>query len=378
MIRSLCALGACFAALPVLSDTPRVVTDILPVHGLVSAVMADIGTPDLIVGPGVSPHHAALRPSNARDLQQADLVIWMGPGLLPFFDRARAALNQDAREVILLDLPQTLKLSPRRAGGHDHGDRHDHTHDHGDETQGSDDDHVQDTHGAGDHDAHEAHAGDDHHAQDAHGADDHDAHEAHGADDHDAHGDSADDRHAHTPDAAGRSGVDPHAWLDPRNAMLWLDAIAEALSDHDPANARTYARNAAAARERLDMAADALRTRARDLHDVNIVFGHDAFQYLEARLDLPTHGTLRDTDDSAAIPGAVATVKGSLDAGKAVCFFADVGEDASLAGALDADLTVIEIDALGTRIAPGPDHYPQLLNAIGAALETCALAENAG
>ena len=32
-------------------------------------------------------------------------------------------------------------------------------------------------------------------------------------------------------------GADPHAWLDPANAALWLDVVADALAQIDPVNA---------------------------------------------------------------------------------------------------------------------------------------------
>ena len=59
-----------------LADVPRISTDLLPVHGLVSRVMEGVGSPDLLVDPGASPHGYALRPSQAAALQDADAVIW--------------------------------------------------------------------------------------------------------------------------------------------------------------------------------------------------------------------------------------------------------------------------------------------------------------
>ncbi|MEC8960858.1 MAG: zinc transporter, partial [Pseudomonadota bacterium] len=47
------------------ADVPQVTTDIPVTHSLVTRVMAGIGTPDLIVNRGASPHDYSLRPSNA-------------------------------------------------------------------------------------------------------------------------------------------------------------------------------------------------------------------------------------------------------------------------------------------------------------------------
>ena len=38
------------------ADVPQVAVDIAPVHSLVARVMDGVGTPDLIVQPGASPH----------------------------------------------------------------------------------------------------------------------------------------------------------------------------------------------------------------------------------------------------------------------------------------------------------------------------------
>lgn len=81
---------------------PAVAVDIAPVHSLVAQLMAGAGTPDLILPPSADPHHYAMRPSQARSLQQADLVIWIGPTLTPWMTKAMDALAPEAATVQLL------------------------------------------------------------------------------------------------------------------------------------------------------------------------------------------------------------------------------------------------------------------------------------
>lgn len=52
----------------------------------------------------------------------------------------------------------------------------------------------------------------------------------------------------------------PHAWMSPADALTYVDNIAKALSDHDPANAATYAANAAAYKDKITATAAPLRT----------------------------------------------------------------------------------------------------------------------
>ena len=52
----------------------KVVTSIKPIHSLVSAVMVGVGEPSLLVKGAGSPHTYSLKPSQAKQLQEADLV----------------------------------------------------------------------------------------------------------------------------------------------------------------------------------------------------------------------------------------------------------------------------------------------------------------
>lgn len=103
--------GAAQAASP-----PSVVTSILPVHALAVAVMAGAGEPVLLLRGGASPHAYQLKPSEARALQGADLVIWIGPALETFLERSLASLAGGARRVTLMEAPG-LRLLPAREGG---------------------------------------------------------------------------------------------------------------------------------------------------------------------------------------------------------------------------------------------------------------------
>jgi manganese/iron transport system substrate-binding protein len=46
----------------------------------------------------------------------------------------------------------------------------------------------------------------------------------------------------------------PHAWMSPRNALIYIDNIRDAFIEHDPGNADDYRRNAAAYRQRIEAA----------------------------------------------------------------------------------------------------------------------------
>lgn len=115
---------------------PKVVATIAPLHSIAAMVMANVAEPVLLVEPGASPHEYALRPSEADALDQADVVIWVGPQLEGFMTRPIAALASDAELLTLTDLPglQVYEARNDENWTHDHGHgqgSHDHHHEGG-------------------------------------------------------------------------------------------------------------------------------------------------------------------------------------------------------------------------------------------------------
>ena len=113
------------ALAPAASAAPRVAVDIAPIESIAAHVMEGVGTPDLILPPGASPHAYALRPSEAGRLQDADLVVWVGPALTPWLADPITALAADASLVTVADLPG-LTILPVRDGGAFEADDDDH------------------------------------------------------------------------------------------------------------------------------------------------------------------------------------------------------------------------------------------------------------
>ncbi|MFS8113687.1 zinc ABC transporter substrate-binding protein [Rhizobium jaguaris] len=134
-LTSLLLLG--FFAAPAIADPPEVVVSIKPVHSLVAAIMQGVGTPDLIVDGAASPHTYALKPSNARALESAKVIFWVGPGMEAFLEKPLSALGSNALVAELDKAPGIAKLKFRQGGAFeadndgdepvaDVGDSHDH------------------------------------------------------------------------------------------------------------------------------------------------------------------------------------------------------------------------------------------------------------
>lgn len=106
---------------------PAVVVSIPPIHSLVAAVMADVEQPHLLIDGGASPHAYALKPSDARALGGADLIVWTGEGMEPMLPRPLSQLS-GVTIIELATLPGMELLPSREGGVWGEHQRHDHHH----------------------------------------------------------------------------------------------------------------------------------------------------------------------------------------------------------------------------------------------------------
>lgn len=323
-MRLILTLAAIVFSLPAGAETPKVVTDIPAVHSLTAQVMGDLGDPLLLLQGGSDPHHFQLKPSQALALSRADLVIWIGPSLTPWLDRAVKATGGQDHSLTLLDAPGTRTLAFKK----DHEDHHDEDHD-------------------DDHDEHEGDHDGDHAKEDAHGHD---------------HGDT-----------------DPHAWLAPDNARQWVTLIAAKLSEQDPENAGTYVANAASAVLNINAAEAQAEALLAPAHGQPIVVFHDAYGYFASHFDLTVHGSIAEGD--AAAPGAahMSELRALLHNNGTICIFPEVHQNTAY---LD---TVIEgtkarigapLDPSGINLTPGAGLYGALLVGLAETISDCTTAQN--
>lgn len=102
----------CLSATAV-AATPRVVTSITPLQEIAMALMAGVATPEVIIRGHASAHHFAFKPSHMRQLQQADLVIWIGSHFEAGFSRVAEVLPDSTRQLELLQ-----QLNLENSNGH--------------------------------------------------------------------------------------------------------------------------------------------------------------------------------------------------------------------------------------------------------------------
>lgn len=114
----------------------RVLVSIKPLQLIAAAVQDGVGQPQVLLPPGASPHHYALRPSDVRRVREADLLYWVGPDLETFLPRVldgRAKPSVAIQDVPGMTLRHFAESNESHAEhehtDHDHAaDQHDHDH----------------------------------------------------------------------------------------------------------------------------------------------------------------------------------------------------------------------------------------------------------
>tara|TARA_E500000318_G_scaffold91842_1_gene90239 strand:+ start:62 stop:1030 length:969 start_codon:yes stop_codon:yes gene_type:complete len=293
-----------------------VVTSIPPVHSLVAKVMAGAGEPHLLLRNGQSPHEYALRPSDARALENADLIFLISHTIESFLGAAvDRNVDHDGRVVELSEVKGVTHLSVREGTLWDSPE-------HGEHTGHGHDDHDKD---AGEHEAHD-----------------------------------------HGPD-------DPHVWLSPSNAKAFVAAIAVSLAERDPDHAGLYKANATAAMQDLEALSETIRQKLAPVHDRPFLVFHDAYQYFETAFDLTAAGAI--SLGTGAPPGAarLRALRQRVADGGIRCIFKEVQFRPRLAEVVaeGSGAKLGTLDPVGSTIPFGPDAYNALMLGLADGFESC-------
>ena len=294
----------------------KVVTSIKPIHSITSYIMDGVGSPDLLVDGYNSPHNFQLKPSHAKMLQNADLVIFVGEGIEEFLEKPLESIAKDAKKFALLEQSGFKKLKFREKNIFEEHDDHD----------------------------------------------DHDK-KAKKKDDHDDHGH---DDHGH-----GHGEYDPHIWLDPINAKSMIKKITKLLSKMDKENSSTYKSNSKKAIKEIDMMVKEIKSEMNK--DLKFVVFHDAYQYFENRFDISVLGAL--TVNTDVLPGAeqLSEIREVIEHENVNCIFSEpqFNPDIINAIAMDTNFKTGVLDPLGATLEPGKDLYFDLIRNISKSFKGC-------
>ena len=289
----------------------NVVASIKPVHSLVSAVMDGVAKPTLLVEGAASPHTYSLKPSQAKQLQEADIVFWMSHDLEAFLENSIENIAQSAVSVPLIESHNLTKLSFREGG-----------------------------------------------AFDAHGHDDHD-------DKHDDHDDKHDDH----------DETDPHVWLDPQNAKALVHEIEEQLAKIDPENAEVYEANASIVMKKLDKLTNEIDVDLKPIRSRGYVVFHDAYQYFEKRFGISAIGSITVSPEVMPGAERVRELQEKVRELDATCVFSEPQFQPKLVATVTENTNAGTgvLDPLGASLEDSPELYFKLIRNMANSLKGCLM-----
>ncbi len=330
-------LGGAVAVPAAADDAVLVVASIKPVHSIVSAVMAGVGKPHLLMRDALSHHGFSLRPSDAAALQKARVVFLIDETIEVGLAAAIRAVAPDAQVVELSTAREGRVRRRFREGGAFEADPH----------------HLHDDHGHGDSHGHSR----------GHGEG-----RSHGG----SHGHAGDHKYI-TYEEEGTGPFDLHIWLDPVNAEGMVHLIADTLSAAYPANFEKHEKNARDFIQRLRKLAKEIAADLAALEGRPFIVFHDGYQYFEKRFGLTAAGSAVVNPERSPGIRRIREIRQKIRELDVVCVISEPAFDGRLVN------TVIEgtsaragsVDSMGVLIDAGPELYFTLLRKMASDFKDC-------
>ncbi|MGR5141568.1 zinc ABC transporter substrate-binding protein ZnuA [Photobacterium sp. DNB23_23_1] len=295
----------------------KVVSTVKPITMIVQELTQGVTSTETLLPAGASPHDYALRPSDARKLNDADLVIWVGPELERFLTK----ILEDKENVLTLTEQDSIHF--RHYG-----------------------------------EAHDEHAGHDH---DDHG---HDDHAGHDHDDHDHHG------HSH-------DGIDPHLWLGPEQAVQAAQVITDKLVALDPAHKDKFEANLVNFIDEVKTAMVAIEQTLTPVVDRGYFVFHDGYGYFEEQFGLNNLGHFTVEPDRRPGAKTLISIRNSLKDQHAHCVFSEPQFSPAVVDSVvrGTGVNIGTLDPMGTDIAYGDGSYVEFLQTLGNSFSQCLKSE---
>jgi zinc transport system substrate-binding protein len=303
------AAGSAKAAEPL-----NVVVTIKPIHSIAASVMEGAGEPKLLVQGAGSPHSYSLRPSEAKTLNKAEIVIRVSENLESFLEKPIKSLSSTAR-IVTLDELAGIELLPLREGG-----------------------------------AFEEHASEE-------GHDDHDHPDAKKA---------SGDKHEH-------EASDAHLWLSPANAAVIADELAGVFVEFRPEQAASFKANADKFKQRLAALDAELTGKLAPVKGKPFIVFHDAYQYFEKHYGLEASGSITVSPERQPGAARLKAIRAKIAGRRSACVFSEPQFEPKLVATLieGTDAKPGVLDPIGAPQAEGKDQYFELMRGLANSLNDC-------
>jgi ABC-type Zn uptake system ZnuABC Zn-binding protein ZnuA len=156
-------------------------------------------------------------------------------------------------------------------------------------------------------------------------------------------------------DEPGRSGGNPHFWLDPTYVIAYTGTIRDELSNIDPAGAAIYRANAEAYIKQLEQLDSDLQAQASQIPAARrqMITNHDAFPYFARRYGFTLIGVILEIPEAELAAGELSALVEAVKASGVPAIFSESQFNQKTAQLLadEAGITTIAVlytDTLGS------------------------------
>ncbi len=169
------------------------------------------------------------------------------------------------------------------------------------------------------------------------------------------------------------NGINMHFWLDPENAALMVQKIADALIRFDPDNSETYRQNAQKASVSLRNLSAEITTILKPVTGQKFITFHNAYRYFQKRFSMPALASITINPQTAPGVKRINQIQGLIAGNEVGCIFSEPQFSPRLINAISqgGKVKIGILDPLGARLEPGPKLYFQLLKNIASSMRDC-------
>jgi len=302
---------------------------VLATTTIVGDVVAQVGGDaidlEILLPVGADPHGFKPTPQDVAKMTDADVIFANGLGFEEFLEPMIAnSLSADnvfelSDGIVVIegeehhDEHEGEKHHDEHEGEEHHDEHEGEKHHDEDEGEEHHDEHEGEEHhdkdeGEEHHDEdegeehHDEHEGEEHHDEDE-GEEHHDEHEGEKHHDEDEGEEHHDEHEGHAHD---HGGIDPHAWFNPLNVVVWTNNVADVLSEKDSANSQIFVENAEAYVAELESLDLWISEQVAQVPNENrkLITDHEVFGYFAERYMFTQMGTLLPSYSTASEPTA--------------------------------------------------------------------------
>jgi zinc transport system substrate-binding protein len=122
---------------------------------------------------------------------------------------------------------------------------------------------------------------------------------------------------------ADAGGPNPHIWLSPRNAIIQVNNIRDALVSRDPENDQVYKKNADAYIQRLTALDEDIRTATGSIANKTLITFHDTFPYFARDYGFTIAATFEEFPGKEPSPKAIKQLRETIETAHAAALFSE-------------------------------------------------------